>query len=126
MAHTTNREQAAKIAEAIGSSLMPDNAVWTNRFTVTSTSEPTTLYTVAQRRTDGVWGCSCWGWKRHRNCKHLADILGKLATLAAEVQAGLDKTALAMLASARTAYLDLDESIRVASPVPKSSRYLDL
>jgi hypothetical protein len=125
MRHITDREQVAQIAAQIGSSLLPDNRDWHNRFTVESASSPNTLYVVAQRR-DGVWGCSCWGWKRHRHCKHLADILGRLAVLAAEAQADLDKAALAMLASARTAYLDLDESIRVASPVPKSARYLDL
>lgn len=70
----------AGIAEKIGSSLMPDNAVWMNRFTVKSKSS-SSVYTVAQRRTDGVWGCSCPGWKHYRHCKHLTDILGRLAAL---------------------------------------------
>jgi hypothetical protein len=125
MTHTADREQVAQIAAQIGSSLMPDSTQWRNRFTVNSTSS-SAVYTVAQRRTDAVWGCSCRGWTHYRRCKHLAEILGRLAVLAEQSQADLDESALAILRSARTAYLDLDESIRVASPVPKAARYLDL
>ena len=70
----------ANIAAKIGSSVMPDNDQWTNRFTVKSSSSDK-IYTVAQRRSDGTWGCDCWGWKRHRHCKHLVDILGRLSRI---------------------------------------------
>ena len=104
MAHTS-RTSVAEIADQIGSSLMPDNQQWTNRFTVKSqTSE--TVYVVAQRRTDSVWGCGCPGWRHHRRCKHVTDILKRLSALPPE-SLDLDPRVLAMLESARTAYLDL-------------------
>ena len=123
----TNRDQVAAIAAQIGSSLMPDNAQWRNRFTVESTSS-SSVYTVAQRRSDAVWGCSCRGWTHYRHCKHLADILGRLSTLGEQVQADLDESALQILRSARTAYLDLDQgSTRVATPRRVAAvRHLDL
>jgi hypothetical protein len=107
MSHTS-RAQVEAIAVQIGSSLMPDNAQWTNRFTVRSQSS-SSLYTVAQRRTDGTWGCSCPGWRHHRRCKHLTDILRRLAALPPQALAAVDPDVLAMLASARTAYLDIGE-----------------
>jgi hypothetical protein len=123
----TSRDQVAAIAAQIGSSLMPDNAQWRNRFTVESTSS-SSVYTVAQRRSDDSWGCSCRGWTHYRRCKHLTDILGRLSTLGEQVQADLDESALQMLRSARTAYLDLDQgSTRVSTPRRVAAvRHLDL
>ena len=109
----------AKIAQEIGSSIMPDNKVWVNRFTVESLTSSST-YTVAQRRTDGVWGCSCRGWINYRHCKHLKDILHRLATVEST------EAAARLLASARTAFLDLSEAVTVAAPKAKSNRLLDL
>jgi hypothetical protein len=86
---------------------MPDNDQWINRFTVPSTSKPGTVYVVAQRRTDKSWGCGCWSWKRRRRCKHLDRVLARLAKLAEQVRE-FDPAIVQMLASARTAYLDLD------------------
>jgi len=109
----TQREQIARIAAQIGSSLMPDNDQWKHRFTVRSHTSDAT-YVVAQRRGDSSWGCSCWAWRRQRKCKHLADILGRLARL--ETQLGMDAAIVAMLTSARTAHLDLDvKAIKVKS-----------
>ena len=90
-------------------------------FTVESTSS-SSVYTVAQRRTDGVWGCSCRGWTHYRHCKHLTDILGRLAQL----EASVDGPALQMLRSARMAFLDLDKAIPVAAPVHRTHRHIDL
>jgi hypothetical protein len=101
-----HRAQVEEIARQIGSTLMPDNAVWTNRFTIQSTSS-TREYVVAQRRTDGVWGCGCPGWRHYRRCKHTTDLLRRLANLPAAAKV-LDADVLSMLESARTAYLDLD------------------
>lgn len=118
-----DRTQVAKIAAQIGSHLMPDNDAWVNRFTVASASS-SAIYTVAQRRTDGVWGCSCRGWIHHRKCKHVTDILRRLATLPASTRplpAGVQQ----MLASARTAYLDLDDAAPAPRPAPPG-RVLDL
>jgi hypothetical protein len=102
---TNQRAQVAEIAEQIGSALMPDNAQWTNRFVVRSHTSDA-LYNVAQRRSDGSWGCSCPGWRHHRTCKHLHDILGRLSRL--EARPGLDTDIIAMLASARFAALQLE------------------
>lgn len=96
----------ANIAKKIGSSLMPDNDQWTNRFTVESSSS-SRVYTVAQRRTDGTWGCSCPGWKHYRHCKHLTDILGRLSaipTLSVHTETTELSNVMDILASARSAY----------------------
>lgn len=103
-----DRNQVARVAAEIGSSLMPDNSQWVNRFTVESSSS-SRVYTVAQRRSDNVWGCSCPAWINRRHCKHLDNILERLAKLTAfDVT---DPAVLEMLRSARTAYLDLDTPV---------------
>lgn len=56
-----------------GSTRLPDNAQWTNRFTVNSSSSDR-QYVIAQHREHRHWGCDCPGWKRHRTCKHLASV----------------------------------------------------
>lgn len=75
-----------RFANKTGVEILPDNAVWTNRFNVRSSSS-NRFYTVAQRKTDGIWGCDCMGWKRHRNCKHLTAMMPVLkATISAPKQ----------------------------------------
>jgi hypothetical protein len=49
---------------------LPDNAQWTNRFEIRSSSS-NRVYIVAQHKTNRYWGCSCPGWKAHKTCKHL-------------------------------------------------------
>jgi hypothetical protein len=116
MSHNgVDRPQVAKIAAQIGSSLMPDSDQWVNRFTVNSTSS-SSVYTVSQRRSNGVWGCSCPGW-RH--------ILRRLANLPAAAQQ-FEPAVLEMLASARTAYLDLGAPQPVRTPTVLTHRELDL
>jgi len=102
------QSQIAEVAAEIGSGLMPDNAQWTNRFTVPSTSKFGEVYVVAQRQGDHSWGCSCWAWRRKRTCKHLDRVLSRLAALAEQAASKYDASILQMLTSARTAYLDLD------------------
>lgn len=70
----------AVVAAQIGSRLEPDNQQWTNRFIIASQSSDRT-YVVAQRRTNGEWGCACPGWRHHRHCKHVADLKGRLRRL---------------------------------------------
>ena len=82
MSDIIDRVEVEQVAAAIGSSLMPDNRDWVNRFTVESQTSSAT-YTVAQKRSDGTWGCSCRGWIHHRRCKHLTDVLHRLAVVAA-------------------------------------------
>lgn len=120
-----DRDQVAQVAEKIGSSLMPDNSQWVNRFTIPSSSG-SRVYTVAQRRNDGVWGCSCPSWINRRHCKHLVQILKQLAEI--QTVAATDPAVLAMLASARTAYLDLDAipTAQVRASIPTYRRQIDL
>lgn len=56
-----------------GAVALPDNDQWINRFKVKSQSS-NRIYIIAQHRKKRHWGCSCPGWKRHRNCKHLEAI----------------------------------------------------
>lgn len=117
----TEKVTVGEIAAQIGSTLLPDNDRWTNRFQVKSASSDS-LYVIAQQRADGVWGCSCPGWRHHRRCKHLTDVLQRLTKLAERIP-GYNH--LSLLISARTAYLDLEPAAAVAKPVSKG-RVVDL
>jgi hypothetical protein len=77
-----NRELVA-FANRHGVDLLPDNRDWTNRFEIRSESSHR-LYTVAQKKADGTWGCSCPGWKRHRTCKHLNTMMPALRQITAQ------------------------------------------
>ena len=50
--------------------ILPDNAQWKNRFEIHSESS-NRVYIVSQNIVKGYMGCSCPGWRRYRNCKHL-------------------------------------------------------
>lgn len=50
--------------------VLPDNAQWTNRFEIHSATSDR-VYIVSQNKAKRHWACSCPGWRRHRNCKHL-------------------------------------------------------
>lgn len=52
---------------------LPDSHGWTNRFPIRSETS-NRLYNIAQRKSDGVWGCSCMSWIRSRTCKHLRNL----------------------------------------------------
>ena len=56
-----------------GAVVLPDNAQWTNRFEIRSASS-NRVYTIAQHKKKKHWGCSCPGWRRWRNCKHLEEL----------------------------------------------------
>jgi len=90
--------QVARIAAQIGSGLIPDNNEWIHRFTTRSTASPRETHTVAQRRTDGAWACSC----RAPHCRNLTDTLRRLSRL--PIGQTLRPAVRAMLASARTAH----------------------
>ena len=64
----------ATVAAKTGAVVLPNNPGWSNRLEIKSASSPR-KYVVAQRNTDGVWGCSCMGWIRYRHCKHLDAML---------------------------------------------------
>jgi len=54
-------------------SRLPDNAQWTNRFKIHS-STSNRVYTVAQNKTGRFFGCSCKGWIFNKHCKHLQSL----------------------------------------------------
>lgn len=108
----SHREWVEVIAKSIGSSVEPDNAQYVNRFKVPSTSS-NAVYLVSQRRSSGEWCCSCPGWKfqvkKGRGCKHVTNILQRLAAhavldTAANAQVNIAPSVVTMLASARDAY----------------------
>lgn len=49
---------------------LPDNDLWRFRFEINSETS-NRKYTIAQHKVKKHWGCSCPGWRAHRNCKHL-------------------------------------------------------
>jgi hypothetical protein len=118
----TERDTVAKIAEQIGGTLLDDNAQWTNRFQIKSQSSDR-LYIIAQPREGSVWGCSCPGWRHHRRCKHVTDVLRRLTDLAARVPA---YSGLSLMTSARTALLILEPAAKVAKHPVTKGRLLDL
>jgi hypothetical protein len=71
----------AVIARQSGAVVLPNEGKgWINRLQIRSATSKR-LYTVAQRESDGVWGCSCPGWVTKRNCKHLKAMMPALNTL---------------------------------------------
>jgi hypothetical protein len=111
----------AAVAQQIGGGLLPDNDQWTNRFRVKSQTS-SAYYVIAQRRADKVWGCSCRGWIHYRRCKHLNDVLSRLAALADRVvdqSSSYEPTARAVLIHARAAFVDLESAGPVAVSRPK-------
>jgi hypothetical protein len=61
---------AAALALPSGAVRLPDNKQWVNRFEIESESSGR-VYTIAQNRKKGHWGCSCPAWRTRRMCKHL-------------------------------------------------------
>lgn len=53
------------------SELLPDNKAYTNRFEIRSESSDR-VYVVAQSKSGRWWSCGCFGFIRHRHCKHLS------------------------------------------------------
>ncbi len=53
---------------------LPDARGWTNRFPIKSSSS-NRIYNIAQRISDGTWGCNCMGWIRFGYCRHLTNIM---------------------------------------------------
>lgn len=70
---------ALVVIRRAGGMRLPDNGQWTNRFEIRSESS-NRLYTIAQNKKTGQWGCSCPGYRRARHgvrkCKHLTDGCG--------------------------------------------------
>jgi len=66
-----------------GGRALEDNSTHTNRFEIASETSDR-IYTVAQNKTTGEWGCSCPGWiikkpGKPRTCKHLQALMPLLA-----------------------------------------------
>lgn len=59
---------------------LPDNFRFKNRLEIKSAA-PDGSYTVAQKKTDNTWACSCREWKDKCTCEHLSDLAPLLNTL---------------------------------------------
>jgi len=70
IAKSTTSTALAKYEKQNDIQIIPENEQWKNRFEIKSESS-NRLYTVAQNKKSGTWGCSCFGWIRYRRCKHL-------------------------------------------------------
>jgi len=53
---------------------LPDLDQWRHRFEIESETS-NRVYIISQHKIKKHWGCSCFGWRRYRKCKHL-DALG--------------------------------------------------
>lgn len=116
-------KNVATVATQIGGTMLPDSDQWFNRFQVRSETS-SRLYVIAQRTSDKTWGCSCPGWRHYRRCKHLTDVLGRLANV--PLIETFDAETIIMLRSAQAAHkVDLEPSKVMATPVLKG-RVLDL
>jgi hypothetical protein len=72
-----------KYIEDAGLTVLDDNKNYKNRFEVKSeTSE--SVYVIAQTKKSGIWTCSCFGFRRHRHCKHLDSIKGLIGEMERE------------------------------------------
>jgi hypothetical protein len=65
-----------KIAAANGWTLLEENEQYRNRIEISGSSG--NRYVVAQRKANGQWSCGCFGFRRHRHCKHLDAMLPAL------------------------------------------------
>ncbi len=54
-------------------SKLPDSKTYINRLRVES-SDSGNPHIIAQRRTDMVWCCDCWPWRKNRTCDHLKSL----------------------------------------------------
>lgn len=52
---------------------LADNRSYTNRFKIRSETSDA-VYIIAQSKSGRWWSCSCFGWIRHKHCKHLRTI----------------------------------------------------
>jgi hypothetical protein len=71
MATTKNSELTVRIPA--GTQLLEDNAAYTNRFEIHSSSGDD-VYVVSQSKSGRWWSCGCFGWIRHKHCHHLKEL----------------------------------------------------
>ncbi len=64
---------------------LPDNKTHQFRFQIKSESSDR-LYIVAQTKLSEQWQCSCPGWIRYRNCKHLKNLLPLLSQISSSTE----------------------------------------
>lgn len=59
--------------------LLEENEQYKNRVQITGSTG--NIYIVAQRKSNGQWSCGCFGFRRHRHCKHLDTMMPELIRL---------------------------------------------
>lgn len=64
----------------VGATRLSDNKEWEKRFEIRSETS-NRLYIIARNKKTKKFACSCMGYKRHRNCKHLTNGCGLQQTM---------------------------------------------
>lgn len=72
LSEPTEKETGMVVHIPSNAKRLPDNDGWKNRMDYTSDSGNT--YRIAQNKDTGAWGCTCWPYKKGRNCGHLRDL----------------------------------------------------
>jgi len=63
-----------KIEDETGVVFLEDSKTHKNRIEICSETSDS-IYVVAQTKKNNIWTCGCFGFRRHRNCKHLKTIV---------------------------------------------------
>jgi len=72
-----------KIENELDVQFLPDTKTHMNRIEIPSETSDN-LYIVSQTKKNGIWQCACFGFRRHRNCKHLKAIVPMIESAAKE------------------------------------------
>jgi len=85
----SNALVVAQTARRLGASLLDPSETKTHEFRMhVRSASSNSLYVVSRRKSSGNWECSCMGWIRHRNCKHLTAMVPALTAALAPRRVG--------------------------------------
>lgn len=68
-----------KAAQRNGWVILEDNEQYQNRIEISGSTG--NKYIVAQRKSNSQWSCGCFGFRRHRHCKHLDSMMPALLSI---------------------------------------------
>lgn len=52
---------------------IPDDNRYENKFDIPSETSDN-IYRIAQSKSGRWWSCECFGWRKHKHCKHLDEL----------------------------------------------------
>lgn len=94
-----------------GGTRLPDTDQWVNRIEIRSETS-SRKYTIAQRRSDGTWACSCPGNKAHGDCKHLRNMLPRMGIVYQPTPKAARRAPRTLAARARVSFSFSDAAYR--------------